>query len=47
MLPASWTFETIEKGYRSLNAQNLMAGNIAALWPTDSKFSALKDLSLF
>ena len=29
------------------HSQSLMAGNFAALWPTDSKFSALKDLNLF
>ena len=23
MLPASWAFDTIKKGYRSLNAENL------------------------
>ena len=32
---------------RSNHSQSLMAGNFAALWPTDSKFSALKDLILF
>ena len=31
----------------SNHSQSLMAGNFAALWPTDSKFSALKDLILF
>ena len=32
---------------KSNHSQSLMAGNFAALWPTDSKFSALKDLILF
>ena len=31
----------------SNHSQSLMASNFAALWPTDSKFSALKDLNLF
>ena len=94
MLLASWTFDTILKGSRSFNAENLesvgqraakilafkvggwkkilpigpprakrvrtwpigrfffqpptLKANIfAALWPTDSKFSALKDLDSF
>ena len=29
------------------SSQSLMASNFAAFWPTDLKFSALKDLSLF
>ena len=29
------------------SSQTLMAGNFAALWPADSKFSALKDLNPF
>ena len=28
------------------HSQSLMAGNFAALWPTDFKFSAIKDLNL-
>ena len=94
MLLTTWNFYTIEKGFRSLNAENLeslgqrttkipafkvggwkkilpiclprakrvrtwpigriffqpptlKAGIFAALWPTDSKFSALKDLDSF
>ena len=31
----------------SNHSQSLMAGNFAALWPTDPKFSALKDLNPF
>ena len=31
----------------SNHSQSLMAGNFAALWPTNPKFSALKDLILF
>ena len=31
---------------RSNHSQSLMASNFAALWPTDSKFSAIKDLNL-
>ena len=31
----------------SNHSQSLMAGNFVALWPTDPKFSALKDLNLF
>ena len=31
----------------SNHSQSLMAGNFAALWPTDLKFSALKDLIPF
>ena len=30
----------------SNHSQSLMAGNFAALWPTDSKFLATKDLNL-
>ena len=30
----------------SNHSQSLMAGNFAALWPTDPKFSAFKDLNL-
>ena len=30
----------------SNHSQSLMAGHFAALWPTDSKFSAIKDLNL-
>ena len=32
---------------KSNHSQNLIAGNFAALWPTDPKFSALKDLNFF
>ena len=32
---------------RSNHSQSLMAGNFAALWPTDPTFSALKDLNPF
>ena len=32
---------------KSNHSQSLMASNFAALWPTDPKFSALKDLILF
>ena len=31
----------------SNHSQSLMAGHFAALWPTDPKFSALKDLNFF
>ena len=31
----------------SNHSQSLMAGHFAALWPTDPKFSALKDLNPF
>ena len=31
----------------SNHSQSLMAGHFAALWPTDPKFSALKDLNSF
>ena len=31
----------------SNHSQSLMAGKFAALWPTDPKFSAFKDLNLF
>ena len=95
MLVASWNLIHFEKGFRSLNAENLrsvgqraakllavniwglmkkfatrprpwlnwsaqirvvpgsnhskslMAGNFKALWPTDLKFSAFKDLNFF
>ena len=36
MLPASWTFDTIEKGFRSLNAENFESvGQRASKLPTD------------
>ena len=95
MLPASWTLNTVEKGFRFFNAENLgsvgeraakllaiklrewfdfargsnpgrladwgrgqmadffsrpptlTASNFAALWPTNPKFSALKNLNPF
>ena len=80
MLPASWTFGTIEKGFRSLNSKtlgsvdqkcwlsnfendslagmaeaadiflrtlNLTASNFEALWHTDPKVLAFKDLKPF
>ena len=31
---------------QSNHSQSLMAGNFAALWPTDSKFSSIKDINL-
>ena len=37
----------IRVGPGSNHSQSLMAGNFAALWPTDPKFSALKDLNPF
>ena len=41
----SWPMMRVVPG--SNHSQNLMAGHFAALWPTDPKFSALKELSLF
>ena len=38
---------TSRGGPGSNHSQILMAGNFAALWPRDAKFSALKDLNLF
>ena len=40
-------FARIRDHLRSNHSQSLMAGNFAALWPTDPKFLALKDLSPF
>ena len=37
----------VRGGPGSNHSQILMAGNFVALWPTDPKFLALKDLNLF
>ena len=37
----------VQGGLGSNHSQILMAGNFAALWSTDPKFSALKDLNPF
>ena len=44
--PQSASLPGFEPRSRSNHSQSLMAGNFAALWPTDFKFSALKDLNL-
>ena len=38
---------SLEFGPKSVQVQSLMASNFAALWPTDPKFLALKDLNPF
>ena len=53
MLSDSWIFVYLHHsaGVRfepgQNHSQSLMAGNFAALWPTDPKFSAIKDLNPF
>ena len=44
--PQSARLPGFEPRSRSNHSQSLMAGNFAALWPTDPKFLALKDLNL-
>ena len=45
--PQSASLPGFEPRSRSNHSQSLMAGNFAALWPTDPKFLALKDLNPF
>ena len=44
--PQSASVPGFDSRSRSNHSQSLMAGNFAALWPTDSKFLATKDLNL-
>ena len=44
--PQSVSLPGFEPRARSNHSQSLMAGNFAALWSTDSKFLATKDLNL-
>ena len=44
--PQSASLPGFDSRSRSNHSQSLMAGNFAALWPTDFKFSATKDLNL-
>ena len=45
--PQSASLPRFEPRSRSNHSQSLMAGNFAALWPTDPKSLALKDLNPF
>ena len=44
--PQSASLLGFDSRSRSNHSESLMAGNFAALWPTDSKFLATKDLNL-
>ena len=44
--PRSASLPGFDSRSRSNHSLSLMAGNFAALWPTDSKFLATKDLNL-
>ena len=45
--PQSASLPVFDSRSRSNHSQSLMAGNFAALWPTDPKFLALKYLNPF
>ena len=45
--PHSYQSASVRTRAKSNHSQSLMAGNFAALWPADPKFSAKKDLFFF